>query len=828
MPFFEDVALRRLTAAGVRHTVLMMDSKQCAACIQDEPPLAAGRAYTLIPISMQGAFHPKLWILAGPSKLLILIGSHNLTFAGVACNRELTTAIRVEGPDDSHGLSLASQVWEVVESWLQMAEDHVPRHALDMAKRVKSFCPWLKDTQQQHPESEISVLGTGGDLPTLWQQVQGRLQSPCVRVRAFGAFFDHDLRFLKQVEEQLAPESMTVGIQPETVEGLPYQADSRWQWVNANNLAVGAGADASSYLHAKALSLELENGEELCICGSANPSYPAWIGSEGYGNAEMMILRRGQSGADAADELGLAALDDAPELRSEEWRAIKDRHEQRQAEDAATPGIRTGIAEVDDGQIQLSSSLLAGLPSVHFYLDMDLDRRDVLRPLEQSTTEVLLLDVDPGPLAAANYLDAVDETGELKAKFVLHRSHELQGKARTNKQRRLSDALASLETDTPDFEVFLNSVQKILFSEESNKTDIRPKRSKPTSSPADNGQDKGGFGIDIEDVPKKKKARDRLDHDPDMLCLLDALIFQLKADGTVLLGATDAFGRSEEEQVGADDEDPTPAQPKGEISERIRRACEQKLNVMMRRMGEQLKGYAQAGTGKVAILTRLLGVLSVLRHLRKVEPEFDWSKKHASVLSKPALQELFVNIIVNVQAAGRDFLDDDDVHHSVAESEDIERLRQLTLWLAWDIGVEVQVEPRFNESPDERKSRLHTNATLLGLARSFMNDPDSIPDAAEMFVTAEVDALMWLERIRSIAENIQQFACRHESGLSAANARPGDIAFHAKLPGPWVIKSPGDGGMIEMIPVDSDAKGLRCRADKLQIERATTILRSHV
>ena len=107
LPFYEEVVLRRLVNAGVRHNVLLMDAQQYAASLGSHPPRLAGRRYTLMPIQVSGAFHPKLIFLAGKHKGLVVVGSHNMTLAGFGFNRELTNIVRIQGADDTEGVAIA-------------------------------------------------------------------------------------------------------------------------------------------------------------------------------------------------------------------------------------------------------------------------------------------------------------------------------------------------------------------------------------------------------------------------------------------------------------------------------------------------------------------------------------------------------------------------------------------------------------------------------------------------------------------------------------------------------------------------------------------------
>jgi hypothetical protein len=61
-PFYEEVVLPRLLGRGCANNILMVDARQCAHAFANEHtrPRRAGRDYTLVPIDLDGAFHPKI------------------------------------------------------------------------------------------------------------------------------------------------------------------------------------------------------------------------------------------------------------------------------------------------------------------------------------------------------------------------------------------------------------------------------------------------------------------------------------------------------------------------------------------------------------------------------------------------------------------------------------------------------------------------------------------------------------------------------------------------------------------------------------------------
>lgn len=110
-PFYEEVLLRRLRNKGVSRNIVLIDSKQCKAAMQESFPLLAGRQYTLAPMSCDAAFHPKIILLLGKKKGLLAVGSHNLTFAGLGTNAEITNIIKFTLGKDESRLGVFWQAW---------------------------------------------------------------------------------------------------------------------------------------------------------------------------------------------------------------------------------------------------------------------------------------------------------------------------------------------------------------------------------------------------------------------------------------------------------------------------------------------------------------------------------------------------------------------------------------------------------------------------------------------------------------------------------------------------------------------------------------------
>ena len=128
-PFYEEVVLRRLLDRGCTNNILMVDAGLCAEAFasEDTRPRRAGRDYTLVPVHLRGAFHPKLIVALGKSKGALFVGSHNMTLAGFGLNDEITNEFRTSGAGARQGA-------EVIRAALTTSRHSLPTASLMSAK----------------------------------------------------------------------------------------------------------------------------------------------------------------------------------------------------------------------------------------------------------------------------------------------------------------------------------------------------------------------------------------------------------------------------------------------------------------------------------------------------------------------------------------------------------------------------------------------------------------------------------------------------------------------------------------------------------------------
>ncbi len=816
LPFYEEVVLRRLVSCGIRHNVLMMDASQYAASLSNQPPRFAGRNYTLMPVRVGGAFHPKLIFLAGKKKGLVAIGSHNMTLAGFGFNRELTNVVRIEGPDDGAGIALANDAWKEVEYWLENFSENVPQQVIKMVSRVNEFAPWIKKSAV--PDPSVSVLsGRPGEKP-LWEKLLDLTSDHVTDVIVGGAFFDRKLRFVDQIKQDLNPDRITIGIDPKTVD-IPVKARSipAVQVVRAEQLGVDKEEGSNRYLHAKGIFIRQQNGESVFVCGSANPSSPAWKASEGRGNVELMLARSGESATVTAEEMGYAALADMPILDDNDWNDIENRQDTRT--EPEPPGYRSGVAVVESHCITVALSFVDQLKEPEYVLfgneGQEIGRSNQLRI--QGATGAIEFPAEQ--LLNAFMLHCL-EAGELSVKLLLHHSRVIEEQARTGVQRQFKDALLSLESDSPDIGLLIKCIDKILFSDQEVPTSAKMKGGKSRGKDdTDTGIELDSLAIDVTDT-KKRKAKQRLNHSGDIAYLLDTLIYHLRIQEDKTIEELDRHGRSEEEQVGADDEETDEAAHQAVNDRELLELCHAKVRTVINRITAQMKAMAEGKQSFDNVLVRLLGVLAILRELRRNDGPALWIREGETAVPREQRIRLLEAIMFNLFEGKTSLLHIESLGAEFEQSDDIARLKGLLLWLAWDCGLTLDLKKAFMESPEQLRARLRQNAMVLALAQAIGGDEVVIDEAQQSIGSLTTSEMDWLKDIQRIA--LQCDSLKQEEVVldSAEEAEPGDIAVHKtnRDLDLRIVSSRGQ-GRVMLIKLSKDKDSISFTPEHLAISR---------
>lgn len=786
IPFLEDVVVRRLHAAGCRHIVVLADHAQLIKAVRADVPRRAGRDYHLLPVQARGAFHPKVFLLAGRAKGCLVVGSHNLTYAGLGSNREVTSALRYRPRGGDEYQAIIQLAWRQLQTWILTASEGFDKGHRDLLTRIEQLAPWLTESAPAAPNEARLVFG-GPGTKSLIEEFQRTVRGPAKTVVISGAFFDSALAMLKRMHEVLRPNSMTIAFDPDTVQIRSTAGDEIGaDFVRADKL----GISKEAYLHAKFVHVVDADGQHHLWAGSANPSAPAWLAAGDSANHEAMVALRGGEAEVAATALGLERLRGAVAIGPADWQALNDRV-QREAtrELGSTVGQRRVevLSVTDPFELEID---LPGHADEHTLRLIDTMGRVYRGPVEVKplgNSRVQIVIAGGGEIAVIEVL----RDDEVLRTIILHHLSELHEQARTGIQRRFRSALTTLGTDTPDIVELFKCIESVVTGEETKATEVARRaavRKGKTKSEAPESLE-----ISIRDIGQLR-ARHRLTAHSDLGYVLDYLIKVLGEGLESNFEKVDLQGRTEEELVQSDDET-TESEVRTEAkAEEILALCHQKVKRLANRVKKQMAAFSVGKVADRAAVNCTVAVLMLLRQLRGHDKHIWWVNEARGETTVPDESLATIARAVTNAFLGHPLFSpvpkSDDPE--LPRSEEFGRLRGLLFWLAARSGLELKLTPGFNETQKERETRLQRNANFLALSELVAGDLLAEQEARQAIATTEAADGALLDRAVYLHAVIHPPDAVH---WSDSPPQPGDLAVHPEVPKLGirvVLRTPGE------------------------------------
>ena len=264
--YFETFLLRRLGEPPINATVLVDHARLAATWERMDPAEAwrvrrANRDYLVRGVMWPGgAFHAKTILLGNEKGGTLLVGSGNISLAGLDHGHEIYARFRWSEPVDKSAFG----TWR---AWMEAVVAHVDDALVryrwaDLLGRL----PWLPAV------AEPSAFTTNR-AQNLLDQLASTINAPVDLLIATAPFFDTDLRALAAAVERFRPArvELRLGERP-SVDGPKLRAfleglEVPWQV---------ASFVPRTYVHAKLLGVVWQ-GRARVLAGSANLSAPALL-----------------------------------------------------------------------------------------------------------------------------------------------------------------------------------------------------------------------------------------------------------------------------------------------------------------------------------------------------------------------------------------------------------------------------------------------------------------------------------------------------------------------------------------------------------------------
>jgi hypothetical protein len=293
---YESIALPRLREAGCNNNLLLADSRMLVQAMDDafRRPRYAGRRYSVIGVQPTGVFHSKIILQLGKSSGRLLVGSANMTAAGLAGNLEIIGEVKT-GEADWQAASILKAAFEYVARFLPASS--VPKRQLEWALKRS---PWLAN---EGAGDSLVDLEEGGRLSFLATDSERGIgarfvdlvgKRPVKRLVAMSPYWDQRLTALRELGQQLAPKKTAVLVQAKSAL-FPVQhwkGGAGLDLYDANQIK---GAAASRFAHAKVFIAETDSAD-CVLFGSANCSQAALGRRNPVSNEEACLYRELEPG----------------------------------------------------------------------------------------------------------------------------------------------------------------------------------------------------------------------------------------------------------------------------------------------------------------------------------------------------------------------------------------------------------------------------------------------------------------------------------------------------------------------------------------------------
>lgn len=812
LPFYEQVVLRRLVAAGCTHNVVFVDAGRLgdALGVDEQRPRLAGTAYTLIPVPRSGAFHPKLLLQIGPTKGSLCVGSHNLTLSGFGLNDELTAVFRAEPPDARAGAAAFHVARDFVRTLLPADLPEVG----EALEAVFDGAPWLNGPAPAR-EPRRQLLASTGDGTSLWSLVRRSIPAAPTRALVISPFFDLSLAFLRRLMSDVRPASLTVAIDP-AMAVIPPDAPARMPGIRFVNIAGRSlvpqrREGTHPYVHAKALWFDAPGGEVL-VTGSANASGPAFLDDAPRRNSEAVVV---DASPGVAEALGLLSFFDAPEVSPADWAQVLDQSTlERDSEESS--GVALMATPSDDG------FMLSGpLPEDVTLMAVDRDGTDLGAVAVLPGTQPARVTAAPEVRDLAAFLSG-RRGGDTRVSVtvIVHRPHEIARHSETDSRRTLTQALGALEDDPSQLEALLRVTAKVIFEVQDNVA-AGPMDTPLLARPAVASAAPAQLATLAIEAQGRRAARQRRLARGDLAYLLDVLIRRL-GEGM----PPPPPPAVDDEQVGADEE-------RGGVLGRevsatidlaaIAKICRAKTRKLVKRMCTSLDKATAPGQAQRAIV-QLTAVAGVLRALALVERRPEWRRSGHELVDADALLGLVRDAAHALVAQGEGLI----VRARREAGDGFEELSSslgLLAALTYLCGVDVTTGPppgAFLEPPPDPSEYWHNVQVFSTLAPALALDTD-----AQAILALSLERLVvegrWLADHLSIAEALADL----ETAPPAA-ASPGITPQR----GDWVIVppkfSPRVRVVLQVVPANGGPQMVVADPDDPSGKRVFTTARAHI
>lgn len=390
--FFEQRVLPSLRRAGMININVFVDEKMYQQQLANlDGNYTSKQSYSITPIKLNGAFHPKILMGFGKNNGFLAIGSGNLTHSGLSSNDEVWAAFHTY-KSESKALPIFNSTFEYLKNLKPFSYGYNAKKWDWLLKDSQ----WLTELQKSdgvnavsNLDEEILLLKSFADGSIYEQLIDSLPKSKLKNITIISPYFNKQGDLIMNFIEDLKPDSVDV-IVDNNFGTIPYQfiQDKRvrfhnWEVVKANTSNSGAR------LHAKMFQFQYED----CTCiltGSANATIEAFGSkSSNSRNAEASILIKSKKNKNWLEEMQInLPLENSFDLASYNFeKAISN------IVDFNSFGIRINHTELDITELSIYVSPKDNIPEEgYIVIDKRNDEKSYY-PIPINSSEPIIIEL---------------------------------------------------------------------------------------------------------------------------------------------------------------------------------------------------------------------------------------------------------------------------------------------------------------------------------------------------------------------------------------------------------------------------------------------------
>lgn len=308
LAFFEQLVLPKLKAAGITNINVFVDAAMLEKYLGSH--LANNHTnykvnYSMTPMDMSGAFHPKMIFLAGKTRGYLSVGSGNITSSGMLYNDEIWSSFYL-AEDKLKAQPIFKQAWNYIQDLaihshsinktkIQWIEQHA-KWILSLNKTDLLLADFNKDSYQFYYTKPTS---------SLYNEVFSTIQKQPESIKIVAPYYNKSGAFIDRLIKDFQPKDIHCVV--DTSHGsLPVDFKSEMcQFSDWSKVITHDDSDRINKLHAKAVQIEYKE-HTLFILGSANATLEAFgISPRKVKNDEALVVIKTIKPRDFFAELGV-------------------------------------------------------------------------------------------------------------------------------------------------------------------------------------------------------------------------------------------------------------------------------------------------------------------------------------------------------------------------------------------------------------------------------------------------------------------------------------------------------------------------------------------